>query len=352
MIVYNLMRKGVILIIFFSMFVGLNSNAQDVHFSQFQSTPLIHNPSFAGKSEGDLRAIVNYRSQWGSVTSSPYQSFGASYDMRFEGVEKGESYFAGGISMYSDVAGTSRMRTTLVNFTIAAHVKLNSRSYFSGGIQGGFNQRSMEVDDLRFDNQLDGTGHNPLIDSQESFSSMSEMSPTISGGISYIWSDGLAQSNTTQKPTMINVGLAVHHYNEPRYYAVVSEDIGMKMIASLNGYFGLSNPLWTVRPSAYFALQNKATDFVLGSLLNYKLNSIATSSEESMSIGFGAYFRFGDAIVPTVQLQWSSFILGMSYDANISNLNQISRGKGGFEISLKYIAKYLSLESKSRMGYM
>ena len=115
---FRTMKKISILTFLIVTFISVKSVAQDVHFSQLQNTPLLHNPSYAGKAGGDLRAIVNYRSQWGSVTSNPFQSFGASFDMRFKDSPK-ENYFAGGLSMYSSVAGESRMRTTLVNLVLS-----------------------------------------------------------------------------------------------------------------------------------------------------------------------------------------------------------------------------------------
>src|SRR5690554_4367083 len=136
------MKNTLLITIAMFLFISYQAIAQDVHFSQLQSTPLLHNPSFAGKAGGDIRAVVNYRSQWGSVTSSPFQSFGANYDMRFKN-DLNDNYLAAGVSMYSDVAGESNLRTTLVNFAIAAHIKINSKNYLSGGLQGGVNQRSM-----------------------------------------------------------------------------------------------------------------------------------------------------------------------------------------------------------------
>ncbi|NCP46666.1 MAG: type IX secretion system membrane protein PorP/SprF, partial [Flavobacteriales bacterium] len=52
---------------------------QDVHFSQFFSSPLTLNPANAGIYNGDLRAIMNYRSQWGSI-SEPFVTMAASVD--------------------------------------------------------------------------------------------------------------------------------------------------------------------------------------------------------------------------------------------------------------------------------
>jgi len=45
----------------------------------------------------------------------------------------------------------------------------------------------------------------------------------------------------------------------------------------------------------------------------------------------------GDAIIPVIKLEMNSFTVGMSYDANISQLSAATQGVGGFELSLSYI---------------
>jgi len=46
------------------MLVSWNSQAQDIHFSQFQVAPMNYNPALAGQFDGDLRFIANQRTQW------------------------------------------------------------------------------------------------------------------------------------------------------------------------------------------------------------------------------------------------------------------------------------------------
>lgn len=345
------MKKIIILTFIAVICISPMSIAQDVHFSQIQNTPLLHNPSFAGKSGGDVRAIVNYRSQWGSVTSNQFQSFGADIDMRFKSNEKG-NYFAGGLSMYSDAAGASKMRKTMINLALAAHIKINTNNYISGGIQAGLYQKSMDISDLRFDSQFEGTGHNPALDSHEDLSSHSELSPTVSGGISYMWSNAFNQESAKEGKKRFNIGLAIHHYNSPRFYFSPShhDDIGFKYVVNFNGSFGLPFSPWTIQPAAYLAMQNRATDIVIGTLIKYTLQE-TTSSNKGASVGLGGYYRFGDAIIPAFQVEWASFALEFSYDINASELSGASGGKGGFELSLKYISQKPIFGSKSKASF-
>ena len=54
----------------------------------------------------------------------------------------------------------------------------------------------------------------------------------------------------------------------------------------------------------------------------------------------GSYYRVGDALIPTLILEIASYSVGFSYDLNISALKAATKGKGGFEISLRYISPH------------
>lgn len=350
---YKAMKEKLILSILLVFLIGLKSNAQDLHLSQFWNTPLIQNPSFAGKSGKDLRAIVNYRSQWGSVTSNPFQTFGANLDMRFSPSSKGH-YLAGGISMYTDIAGASKMRTTLVNLALAYHLKINRNNYISAGLQGGINQRNIDESDLRWDSQFEGTGHNPSLPSNEKFSNMSELKPSFSAGISYLWSNKFERnSRGNSKEKILNIGFAVHHFNTPSFSFTEQDKLGLKYIGSIKGSFGVSSSKWYIQPAVFTAVQKKAMDVLFGSLFKYKFSdrSQMTSFNKSFSLAFGGYYRLKDALIPAIELQWAGFNLGLSYDVNLSDLTGASNARGGFEISLKFLTQSTIFGRKSKARY-
>ena len=90
----------------------LQSNAQDVHFSQFFEAPLVRNPSLAGIFNGDVRVQGVYRSQWQSVTT-PFvtQSINAEYKMP---VGQSNDFVTLGMQILHDKAGTTALTTTNV----------------------------------------------------------------------------------------------------------------------------------------------------------------------------------------------------------------------------------------------
>jgi hypothetical protein len=53
----------------------------------------------------------------------------------------------------------------------------------------------------------------------------------------------------------------------------------------------------------------------------------------------GSWYRFGDALIPYIGLEFGNWRFGASYDVNTSSLKSASNSRGGFEISLIYIHK-------------
>src|ERR1700742_3575733 len=63
-----------------AMMMGGAAIAQDVHFTQYFTSPLTLNPALTGLINEDLRIAANYRSQWGTVSNTPYVTGTFSFD--------------------------------------------------------------------------------------------------------------------------------------------------------------------------------------------------------------------------------------------------------------------------------
>ena len=88
--------------------IGLNSiyHSQDIHFSQFNLSPLNLNPAMTGAFQGDYRFAGNHRNQWSSVTV-PYTTYAFS-------AEKNNCLtppLSLGFQINQDRAGDSRFNT-------------------------------------------------------------------------------------------------------------------------------------------------------------------------------------------------------------------------------------------------
>ena len=67
---------------------------QDVHFSQYQTQPMMQNPALVGV-KFDFGINLNYKDQWRQI-GSPYKTFAASADSKLNRVPSETGYFASG----------------------------------------------------------------------------------------------------------------------------------------------------------------------------------------------------------------------------------------------------------------
>src|ERR1043166_6638919 len=123
------------------------ANAQDMHFSQFYSTPLFLNPAFSG-ADVCSRVSLTYRNQWPGVQRT-YRSYLASVDHYLMDKNLGV-----GLVFGTDVAGTGNLKTTIVYMPIAYEGKLTKRLYVRMGIQAGVESRSIDYEKLTFGDQI------------------------------------------------------------------------------------------------------------------------------------------------------------------------------------------------------
>lgn len=323
----------------FILLITGNVFGQDLHFSQFQMTPLQLDPSQAGKFGGDQRAIINYRDQWRGV-SNPYKTFGASFDSR---LTSNKNFLGGGVSLYNDRAGDIDMGLLSLNLSLAYHVRVSQKGYFSGGLNAGFLQRSIDPSKLEFDNQYDGTGHNASYSSNEYISNSTFMQPDFSAGISYSYgtTNRKIRSNNGYDGQKVNIGLAVQHLSNSKFSFLgdKTQHQAFRYLMHFNTSFGVQNSLLAVQPSGFVAYQQGAFEFTVGSYFRYTLKekSRYTGRSGGSAFSFGTHIRTGDALILSTLIEVGSLALGFSYDINVSKLQIASNSKGGFEVSIRFI---------------
>jgi hypothetical protein len=83
-------------------------------------------------------------------------------------------------------------------------------------------------------------------------------------------------------------------------------------------------------------MQAKAHNTVIGGAYGLNLNG---DTENPTTLYLGSWFRFGDAVIPYVGLEFGELHFGATYDVNTSSLKPGSNMRGGAEISLIYIKK-------------
>ena len=144
-------KKSILVSLALGMFFHISLKAQDIHFSQFDETPLLLNPANCGVHH-DIRVIANYKNKWQSV-GSPYKTFAISTEVKL--LKKKKNNLGLGIDFFSDKAGDGQMGSNQGNLSLSGIIPLNTKSLISGGLMVGFSQRSLQVSSLKWGNQYD-----------------------------------------------------------------------------------------------------------------------------------------------------------------------------------------------------
>lgn len=305
--------------------LAANLQAQDLHFSQFYEAPLLRNPALAGLFEGDVRAQMVYRNQWGSVTN-PYQTGSLNGEYKLP-IGKGDDFVTAGLQVMWDRAGTVALTTTNLLPAVNYHKSLSAdkNRYISLGFMGGLVSRRMDRSKVTTNNQYDGFGYNGSLPDGETFANnYSYFDASV--GMSYNSSIGDDKNNN------YFVGIAYHHFNKPLNSFYHRLQHLPKWVAS-GGLRTTMGEMAYITLNGDVSVQGQFREYIAGAMYSRK---IGDTEVPDYTLHLGAYLRWADAIIPVVKLDYNPFSLGFSYDMNISQLRTASQGRGGFELSLSY----------------
>ncbi len=317
-------------------FINQIAFAQDIHFSQYAETPSSINPALAGVTY-NTRAIANYKTQWATVTDK-YQTMGFSFDQTIKHKKLKGNYFAVAANIFKDVAGDAKLSTLNPNLGISYIQKISKKMKFSGGLQSGFFYRTLDGSNLRYDRQYDGYNYNPNLPTGENPTKSGVTSFDLGGGVNlnYIQSDKFLSAKNAAK---FDVGVSAYHYKLGKTSFLNSnERLQTRMCAYFNGDFNIPNSVNAIMPSFLYMRQGGSSEFVAGALFKFILGdpSTYTQLKKPKALSIGGYYRFRDAIIPSVLLQYNKYAIGISYDINVSALTPASKRNGGLEVMLRY----------------
>ncbi len=316
--------------------ISLITKAQDIHFSQFNETPVLINPAMSCTAF-DTRVIANYKNQWASVTS-PYQTYGISVERALKHLKLKKAYTGMSLSVYNDKAGDAALGSLLVNLGFNTVIKTGQYSKLSAGIGGGVNYRTINASKLKWESQYNGYSYDETIASGETTPRSSFLQGDFVGGLAYHYAKS-ERYISAQDGTKFDLGFSVFHYNMPKYSYVNSGDRQFVKYA-LHGNFdiGFKNTGIALVPSFIYMKQGPSKEMNVGCLVKYIIQdqSVYTGIKKPCAIAIGGYYRFGDAVIPSLLFQYDKYAFCVSYDLNISQLAGASKTKGGLEFSLRF----------------
>lgn len=318
--------KKIILFIILCWFGG-TVEAQDPHYSQLYSTPILLSPALTGLTNCQGRFALQYRNQWGTV-AVPFETVSASYEQAFLQDSESGSFFGVGLTLLNDQSGSVQLRNTQVQLSAAYHQTVGENSFLSGGLQVGGGQNNVNGP-FSYDNQFNGRFFDMTVPSGEVLSNQTIYYLDISGGLSYSYNN---------QRTSVNVGVAGFHLNEPdiSFAEGAGQLMQPKVVMHSNMEFPMNDVFSLIVRGAYI-MQGNFNQMNAGLLIKYDLGATSRFTGGSDSfVSLGAIARFGDAIIPVVKWQRNQLGVGISYDFNISELITASNANGGFELAISY----------------
>ncbi len=311
-------------------------NAQDIHFTQFDMTPLVINPAFTGMFDGQVRASAIYRNQWASVTV-PYVTYGAAVDLPLF-IERNGDYLAAGLQLYKDQAGDANLSNFTGLVSVAYH-KFFGQTEHSGsdlavGLQGGYAQKSIDLSKLYFGDEYLNGSFVPGISQEYHLG--------IGNSVNYyLVNAGISFSQATSDKFGYVIGIGANNLNQPDDAIEKKQNaetgLDMRYTAELGANWIVGERL-SLRPAVLYQNQASASEIIVGNEFRYEVSNNPGFQNFSPAIFLGGWFRTGDAVMITAGVEFKGFRIGVGYDYNISDLNVSSNGNGGFEIAIRYIA--------------
>ena len=309
----------------------------DPHFTQNYTYPMYINPALTGSSDGEYRVSSIYRSQWGSI-SNPYRTMGVSFDTR---TDKNISL---GANLMNQTAGDGGFDYLNAYATVAYtgfKFGRNVTHHIVFAMQGGIINRRVNESKFKWGEQWNPiTGYNSSNPTTETFARSSSATLDIGAGALYY-------DASPEKKYNVFGGLSVFHINKP-YDRIVSmqgkETNTIPVRYSFHGgvSYNFSERLYII-PHVLYMHQGTANEVMLGTYVQLNVNA-------ETDVLMGAYYRYKDALAPFFGLDYKNFIVGLSYDANISRLGgATTRNVNSFELSLTYIKRK---ESKSIFDFI
>ena len=328
--------KRLILGVGVAMLLGGSAVAQDVHFTQYFTSPLTLNPALTGLVNEDLRFAANFRTQWSTVSSNPYITGTISYDMAIlKGkLPEGDALGIGLLGLY-DKSGTGGLTNTTVGLSLAYHKAFgrDKLQHISLGVQGDLVQKSIDFSKLTFEDEFNlGTGA-IVQPTGEKFSGAQISYPDFNAGAMY---SGKISDHATAY-----AGYSYYHLTNPSetFLGDNTATIHSRQTVYLGGSFDL-NENTVLYASGLYQSQASATEVMVGGAVGFILNPGHDEDYQKNTIFYlGGWYRYGDAIAPYVGIEWSKMRIGVSYDVNVSSFTPATSGVGAYEISLLYFGR-------------
>ncbi len=302
-------------------------NAQDYHFSQFDISEVSLNPAMTGQFKNHLyRASMMHRNQWRSLVIKPFSTFNVSYEMPL----RAKRWGIGGYMVNYDGANFYNEINLVASASYRITKLLQEKHTLTTGLQAGFINRNLNENDLTFNSQYDNGGFSSSLSSLESFDRFTKFMPEVNWGIYYRYKPN--------RKFFAYSGLSIFHISSPKSQFIetsISNPDRLPRRYVIHGGFSYEiSDSYTIEVKTREMWQDQASEYYGGVELEYIIDKYLNSRVKA-----GVYYRYNDATVPMIGIEYKNLAFATSYDITISKLNNYNSNLGGLEFTLKYAPK-------------
>jgi type IX secretion system PorP/SprF family membrane protein len=316
----------IVIMLFFSLVV----KGQDIHFSQFYENAILRNPALTGIFKGDYKMGVNYRNQWSNIDARPFATGLASAESKVRIKEDGADFLSFGLTTSFDKSGSIDF-TSMQLYAAANYNKFiedKHGTYISLGLAFGYIQRSFDLSKMSFASQYINQSYNPGNPSYETLNFKRVQNFDVGLGLSLNGSLGAENKHNYY------LGLAAYHATSPSHSFRGQEQI-VNLLPKYVVSLGLNMTL-NEKNSIAFHLnhsnQKPYKETIAGGLYGWKKEN--SNLKNPMVFYAGIFYRYQDAFIPTLKLDFSIYSITMSYDVTTSSTRVANNFLGGYEVSL------------------
>lgn len=389
---YDNSMKLVKTLLFFLSVTALTSlQAQDIHYTLFNMSPLTLNPANTGAFLGTVRVGGIYRGQWWSVSPNRgYNTPGAYADAPIIRGFRDQDWVGVGTTIYQDRSGHLALTTNMSFLSGAYHFGLDKagKSVITLGVQWGRVERG-----LNSENVLLGSNYDPSTGTINDFMAGDDDAINTGGGggmpddpnnpnpnpqpppqqgnqnrrnmtdVNRSYLDiraGLLYKNKINDFDNLEVGLSFGRMNAPAYLFETGDQsgpgffnqifnpnrntpadelggVGAKrplLMTAHARYEWAINELWSAAPTAMFQTTGGANEINLQAWAGYNIKP-----EDQIKLHFGLGYRASDAAQVLAGLDYKDLRVAMAFDVNLSPYRVATNFQGAFEIAAWYIIK-------------
>ena len=314
------------------------SPAQDIHFTQFFTNPLIINPAHTGYYDGNYRIGFNFKAQWPwaiSNTTYNYHTETPYVDVSFGERKIKVGWMGVGFHFLNDEAGDGNLTYRRFGLSYAYHQALdaNHKYILSAGVGVSYSIRSVDFSKFYFNNQwVEDEGFDLSRASSEPIQRNSFTMIDVSAGLNF--------GGQIHEQVKLDLGMSMLHINRPKHtFFDNAERLGLRYQATIGVKYDI-NENFSLNVNGYYGYEKKASEIIVGSMLGYSPTIKGSNYELDHTMYIGAYYRVKDALGPLVGYRFKGLRVMFNYDVVLSRLLKPGRANGGPEISLVYVGKW------------